>query len=245
MNRHQLAVTILRPPTMAEIYRRLGQLEQDNRRLWWWIGALLALVCFLWGLAGVQLIREQWVAPQSKIDNRNSPIENRGVAQLAARRVHSSEVAGSSPAPASSPPITQITRMGGGAGIRRLLDAIRAEESAGDDLAVGDGGRSRGPYQISEAYWRDACAQGSAAVGRPAGWDYHAEVWSAPHCQRVMLAYWRRWCPEALAAGDLEVLARVHNGGPRGANRPATIAYWHRVRQRMTAEAQRSERIRR
>jgi hypothetical protein len=36
--------------------------------------------------------------------------------------------------------------------------------------------------------------------------------------------------PEALASGDLEVLARIHNGGPRGAQSPATLDYWRRVR---------------
>ena len=44
-----------------------------------------------------------------------------------------------------------------------------------------------------------------------------------------MLAYWRRYCPTAMAAGDAEVLARVHNGGPRGNRKAATAAYWRRV----------------
>jgi len=58
-----------------------------------------------------------------------------------------------------------------------------------------------------------------------------------------MLAYWRRYAPAALAAaqgGDerrampaLQTLARVHNGGPRGARNAATLAYWRRVEAEM------------
>ena len=37
-----------------------------------------------------------------------------------------------------------------------LLDAVGQVESGGNPHAVGDGGRSLGPYQITSAYWADA-----------------------------------------------------------------------------------------
>jgi hypothetical protein len=46
----------------------------------------------------------------------------------------------------------------------------------------------------------------------------------------VVLAYWKRHCPGALKRGDVEVLSRVHNGGPRGHRKRITASYWHAIR---------------
>ena len=97
--------------------------------------------------------------------------------------------------------------------------AIRAVESAGDDLAVGDGGRSSGPYQIGRAYWQDG-----------GGKDYDRLVWNRAESERVMLGYFMRYEPEALANGDWETLARLHNGGPNWRQKlAATDGYWAKV----------------
>jgi len=42
-------------------------------------------------------------------------------------------------------------------------------------------------------------------------------------------AYLKRYAPQAWAAGDVVTLARIHNGGPRGATKPATINYGAKV----------------
>jgi len=109
--------------------------------------------------------------------------------------------------------------------LQPLFDAIRHVETGGQAdpaAAVGDGGRSIGPYQIGRAYWQDANV--------PGDWSH---VRGRRYAERVMLAYWRRYVPEALAAGDTRVLARVHNGGPRGHDKRATLRYWGKVRQRL------------
>ncbi len=106
-----------------------------------------------------------------------------------------------------------------------LLTAIERVETGGmkdPSRAVGDGGRSLGPMQIQRAYWTD-----SRVPGR------YDRVQSRDYARRVVLAYWSRFCPRALAAGDRETLARVHNGGPAGARKPATRAYWAKVRSAM------------
>jgi predicted chitinase len=51
----------------------------------------------------------------------------------------------------------------------------------------------------------------------------------ASYARAVAVAYWQRWCPDALAEVDAETLARVHNGGPRGMRKSATLAYWRKV----------------
>ncbi len=105
-----------------------------------------------------------------------------------------------------------------------LLAAMRHVESRGDNRAVGDGGRSRGPYQISLPYWVDGGGRRSR---------YWRDVWSPWASRRVILGYWRRYCPAALERGDLQTLARVHNGGPDGARERKTLRYWRRVREAM------------
>ena len=107
--------------------------------------------------------------------------------------------------------------------IRPLFGAIRAVETAGmatPDQAVGDGGRSIGPYQISYAYWAD-----SGVLGK---WTWCRD---RAYSEAVISAYWKRHCPDSLRRRDFQVLARVHNGGPNGNTKIATLMYWQRVRQ--------------
>lgn len=121
----------------------------------------------------------------------------------------------------------------GGGGIDELLAAIRQVESGGDDGAVGDGGRAQGAYQIHQAYYIDAAEQlRREGQDLPAG-GYLVHVRHEPTARRLVLAYWRRYASASLAAGQLEHLARIHNGGPQGHRRTATLGYWRRVREVM------------
>ena len=106
--------------------------------------------------------------------------------------------------------------------LQPLFDALWQVESTGRIRVVGDGGRSKGPYQISRAYWKDACQFGGV------NWDYDRYVWSRPHCQAVMKWYWQRY-----GARTDEQRARIHNGGPRGDQTPRTLAYWRKVQREM------------
>lgn len=107
--------------------------------------------------------------------------------------------------------------------------ALAHVESGGDDTAVGDGGASLGRYQIGLAYWRDAWGLDDEPVTDAMRERYRREVTDPGTARRTMLAYWRRYCPAALEAGDWATLARVHNGGPRGATKQATEAYAAKV----------------
>lgn len=110
----------------------------------------------------------------------------------------------------------------------QILDAIRfVESSHRDDVPDGDGGLAIGPYQIHRVYWQDACD-----FEPELGGDYQ-DCRRRDYAERVIDAYMRRWVPGAWRAGDGEVIARVHNGGPRGDLNPATLGYWQRVRARL------------
>ena len=98
--------------------------------------------------------------------------------------------------------------------------ALHLVETGGRTGAIlGDNGRSLGPLQIMRAYHIDSRVAG--AYERCADLDYS---------KRVVSAYLQRYAPKAWANGDVETLARIHNGGPRGASKAATIRYGEKVR---------------
>lgn len=107
------------------------------------------------------------------------------------------------------------------ASLRPLFDALRQVETGGyapGEEPAGDGGRSIGPYQIQRPYWFDSGVPGE-----------YRDVRDAAYAERVIIAYWKRYCPGALAERDHQTLARVHNGGPRGHRKGATLKYWRKV----------------
>ena len=83
---------------------------------------------------------------------------------------------------------------------------------------VGDGGRALGPLQIHRGCWQD-----SGVAGR------YEDVSSLPVARAVMHGYLSRYAPAALASGDWATCARIWNGGPKGASKTATLAYWAKV----------------
>jgi hypothetical protein len=99
----------------------------------------------------------------------------------------------------------------------RALHVVETSGRTGPIL--GDGGKALGPLQIHKSYHTDS---------RVAG-DY-SRVAELDYSKRVATAYLKRYAPEAWAKGDVETLARVHNGGPKGHLKPATKGYGARVK---------------
>jgi hypothetical protein len=101
--------------------------------------------------------------------------------------------------------------------------ALHQVETSGRHGAIlGDNGRSLGPLQISRAYWKDARVGGS-----------YSQVTSVVYARRVATAYLKRYAPAAWQAGDVATLARIHNGGPTGHRKAATLGYADKVRRAM------------
>ena len=84
---------------------------------------------------------------------------------------------------------------------------------------IGDQGRALGPLQIHKSYHADSRVSGD--YSRCADLDYS---------KRVVTAYLKRYAPQAWAASDVETLARIHNGGPKGATKPATKGYATKIK---------------
>ncbi len=98
--------------------------------------------------------------------------------------------------------------------------ALHQVETSGRHGAIlGDNGKSLGPLQISRAYHADSRVAGS-----------YEQVTDLAYARRVATAYLKRYAPQAWAQGDVETLARVHNGGPAGARKQATLPYADKVR---------------
>jgi len=100
----------------------------------------------------------------------------------------------------------------------RLLDAIALVESRHNPAATGDNGRAVGVYQIHPAYWAD----GTRILG--VDWDYRQA--RDPHkARQIVRAYLRHYG----GGRPLLDLARIHNGGPRGHEKAATLAYARKI----------------
>lgn len=114
---------------------------------------------------------------------------------------------------------------------RPILDAIRAVETGSSKdpaNAVGDAGKALGPYQIHKSYWLDA-VEHDPSLARD-GLTYQS-VRDRNYAEKVILAYWSRYAKR----WTHEELARVHNGGPKGTRKDATIPYWQKVKERLDA----------
>ena len=97
--------------------------------------------------------------------------------------------------------------------------ALHVVETSGRQGPIlGDNGRSLGPLQVSRAYFTDSRVAGT-----------YEQVVDLPFARRVVSAYLQRYAPKAWASGDVETLARVHNGGPLGDRKQATINYGKKV----------------
>jgi hypothetical protein len=99
----------------------------------------------------------------------------------------------------------------------RALHVVETSGRTGPIL--GDGGKALGPLQIHKAYHSDARIGGD--YSRCADLDYS---------KRVVTAYLQRYAPQAWAAGDVEKLARIHNGGLTGDRKASTLPYLRKFR---------------
>jgi hypothetical protein len=104
--------------------------------------------------------------------------------------------------------------------MEQLLDAIAYVESHDNARALGDDGRAVGMYQIHRSYWID----GTRILG--VDWDYRLAQ-DPQKARQVVRAYLRHYG----SGKTLLEMARIHNGGPRGYERPSTLAYARKIEQ--------------
>ena len=110
-----------------------------------------------------------------------------------------------------------------------LLDAICQVESNCDSTAVGDNGNAIGAYQIWYAYWYDAVEYDPSIGGK------YEDCYNKDYSEKIINAYWKRYANEKRLGRKVtdEDRARIHNGGPNGYKKEATVGYWDNVKGKM------------
>jgi len=105
-----------------------------------------------------------------------------------------------------------------------LILAIIAVESSGNDLAVGDNGDACGCRQIHACYVQDASEYAKKE------WN-HLDAFDRDTSIEIFIAYMSRYATEDRLGRPvtIEDIARIHNGGPNGYKKDATIKYWKKV----------------
>ena len=106
--------------------------------------------------------------------------------------------------------------------ISNLISALIIVESSGNDRAIDDQGRAIGCLQIHKAVVLD--------VNRITGSNYrHSEMTNRAQARAVCEAYLKNYGKNC----STEQLARRWNGGPTGDRKPATEAYWTKVKKHL------------
>ena len=193
--------------------------QRDSLRIVAIVVGMLALTAILWPTAGKHM--------KGQNDGKMDLDVDGGSPQTRPMGADGRVFAPASRQEAALNPAWLLDRRADQAGTRRLLDAMRQAESGGNDRAVGDGGKSRGPYQVQRAYWREAVAETDAA-----DWSYDKWVGNPDRAGYVVYLHWCKVCPAALRAGDCELLARCHRL-PNAPFRADNENYWRRVRAAM------------
>jgi hypothetical protein len=106
-----------------------------------------------------------------------------------------------------------------------LILALISIESNGNNDAKGDNDRAYGCLQIWECYVQDA--------NQYAGTQYvHEDAFSREAAIAMFRAYMARYANERRLGRPVtaEDIASIHNGGPNGFRKPATEAYWQKVK---------------
>lgn len=105
-----------------------------------------------------------------------------------------------------------------------VLAAIRVVESNNNPNAVGDNGKAIGVYQIWKVYWQDATEFSN--IG-----GVYLDCYNTDYADRVVRAYMDRYATAKRLGRTVtqEDIARIHNGGPNGHKKSATVKYWKKV----------------
>lgn len=115
-----------------------------------------------------------------------------------------------------------------------LFDAIKKQETGNEKdplTAVGDEGRSIGPFQIMKSYWADAAEYDDSLKDNGGSWEKTQGPGSVEYSKRVIQAYMNKYATEARLGRPptYEDIARIHNGGPNGYKKDSTKKYWEYV----------------
>lgn len=115
-----------------------------------------------------------------------------------------------------------------------LFRALRTVESSNRPRAVGDGGAAVGVYQLHHSYVMDV----NRIYGTRFTHSDRLDPIKSHRIVRLYLAHYGRVYNKITGKpATCEVLARIHNGGPKGWRKSATNPYWAKVKREMLGYA--------
>jgi hypothetical protein len=114
-----------------------------------------------------------------------------------------------------------------------FVSAIHHVETTGRvGVIYGDGRRSLGPLQISQAAWKDATRFDRSIGGK------YSDCKNLEYSVKIMRAYLQKHDPVAFRNGDWQTCARLWNSGPTWFKKThLTNKYWAAVRTTLQRQA--------
>ena len=114
-----------------------------------------------------------------------------------------------------------------------FVSAIHHVETTGRvGVIYGDGRRSLGPLQISQAAWKDATRFDGSIGGK------YSDCKNLEYSVKIMRAYLQKHDPVAFRNGDWQTCARLWNSGPTWFKKThLTNKYWAAVRTTLQRQA--------
>lgn len=103
--------------------------------------------------------------------------------------------------------------------------AMNQVETAGKTGTIWGKHGDLGPLQITKAYWLSSGVKGN-----------FMQCTNLTYSKLVVTAYMKKYAKQALQLGDWETIARIHNGGPNGHRKKVTLAYWRKIREKMSRQ---------
>ena len=107
-----------------------------------------------------------------------------------------------------------------------LINALVQVESNGDTKAVGDKGNARGVLQLWAIYIEDVNRIYKTNYTHDDAWHYNN---SCEITELYLTHYGKHYEKMTGKKATRKVLARIHNGGPSGYKKKATLEYWDKV----------------
>lgn len=114
----------------------------------------------------------------------------------------------------------------------KFLDAIKSVEGWTEDAGIGKHGEV-GPYQITPDFFTDAMQQLEFEKRDTSHIKFRDLEKDEALCRRIILAYFRRYCPVLLKNDEFKDMSRIFHRGPNAIKNNKGIAYWKLVRKEM------------
>jgi hypothetical protein len=112
----------------------------------------------------------------------------------------------------------------------KLILALIAVESGGDLAAVGDNGKALGCLQLHAIYVEDVNRIYKTSYKHEDAYDMNKATDIAV---KYLMHYGKVYENKTGHEATYEVLARIHNGGPNGWKKKATLKYWQKVKKEL------------